>query len=550
MTKRLNAKMTLAAAAALLTTVLEADVPKLIVDTDMYTDIDSGAVALAHVLADRGECDLIGVVSSTGGGSPAAGVVRQINVAYGRPDLPVGAPRRIFIGPETDPVAPKYTHYQQFVALVQARPDLAKYVRSDDAPDSVEVYRRLLAGAPDGSVIVCTIGFLTNLRLLVESKPDAISPLSGRDLVAKKVRCLWSMACKYPSGIEYNSSYDAISSGIAFYAWPTPICFLDFDYGYGMRCGLPMAKGPADAYNPVRSIYTEAVTKNIGGKKIGHPAWDEVTVLFAVRGWERYCRGVRGRFDMVNNKGRNVWTADPNGPHLVVQEKVPRQEVVDEVDRLLVERAKGDTALEPDFWRGFDAGGDVLSFAAYGTPHYVPTPGGKGLCGYSPAWHRIGDVGPAFTAVLRCKAAPTPNAILFTLGSLQRKEGDALMLVTDSEKGLKLVVVRDKEVRATLAVPVGDAGAFHTYALRGADGRVTVTVDGTPVAGSVAYVHAFDTLQLLGGYNKHQSMPEFRHGCGTVEANGTVSRIDEGNVIDDIKIFYRRVLTEGELSRL
>ena len=33
-------------------------VPRLIVDTDMYTDIDSGAVALAHVLADRGECEL------------------------------------------------------------------------------------------------------------------------------------------------------------------------------------------------------------------------------------------------------------------------------------------------------------------------------------------------------------------------------------------------------------------------------------------------------------------------------------------------------------
>ena len=543
-----NAKKALTAAVALMAMALEADVPKLIVDTDMYTDIDAGAVALAHVLADRGECDLIGVVSCTGGGSPAAGAVRQVNVAYGRPDLPIGAPRRIFIGPENDPSALKSPHYQQYVAALQARPDLAKYMRSDAAPDVVEVYRRLLAAAPDRSVVVCTIGFLTNTRLLVESKPDAISPLSGRELVAKKVRALWAMACKYPKGREYNSATDAVSSAITFYAWPTPICFLDFDYGYGMKCGLPMSKGPFDAYNPVRSIYTEAFTKNIWGKKNGHPAWDEVTVLFAVRGWEKYCRGVRGRFEMVNNKGHNAWTADPNGPHLVVQEKMPRKEVVAEVDRLLLERAKGDTALEPDFWRGFDAGGDLVAPTAYGKPRFVATPGGKGPCGCSPAWHRIGDVGPSFTAVLRCKAASAANAILFTLGALQKK-GDALMLVTDSEKSLKLVTVRGKAVRATLSVPVGDAGAFHTYVLRGADGRVTVGVDGKSVAGSVAYSHASDTLQLLGGYNKHDAMPEFRHGCGTVE-NEVLTQADEGNVIDDVKLFYLRVLSDDELSRL
>ena len=545
----MNAKTTLAAAAALLTTVLQADVPKLIVDTDMYTDIDSGAVALAHVLADRGECDLIGVVSCTGGGSPAAGVVRQINVAYGRPNLPVGAPRRIFIGPENDPSALKSPHYQQFVAAIRARPDLAEYVRSDAAPDSVEVYRRLLADAPDKSVVICTIGFLTNMRLLIESKPDAISPLCGRDLVAKKVKHLWAMACKYPNGREYNSRYDAVSTGITIYAWPTKIYFLDYVYGRGMKCGLPMSRLPVEAYNPVRSIYTEAFTKNYWGKKDGHPAWDEVTVLFAVRGWEKYCRGVRGRFDIVNNQGRNEWTDDPNGPHLVVQEKMPLKDVVAEVDRLLVERPKGDTALEPDFWRGFEDEADLLASAAYGTPHYVSTPEGKGLYGCSPAWHQIGDVGPVFTAVVRGKATAKPNAILFTLGSLQKEKGDALMLVSDSERGLKVVVARDGEVRATLPVPVRDAGEVHAYALRCADGQVTVTVDGKPVPGSVAYVHSSDTLQLLGGYGKHQSLPEFRHACGTVE-KGAVTQIDGDNALFDVKLFYRRVLTDAEISRL
>lgn len=536
-------------------TAVGASSVKLIVDTDMYTDIDSGAVALAHVLADRGECELLGVISSTGGGSPAAGMIRLINASYGRADLPVGAPKHIFVGPENDKTclgpqgapAVKSPHLRQFSVAVRGRPDLAKYVRSDAAPDSVEVYRRLLAAQPDGSVTICTIGFLTNTRLLLASGPDAISPLSGRELVAKKVRKLWAMAFKWPKGAEYNIRMDAISSAITFFDWPTPVEILDFYYGYGMRCGLPMASQPKVGFNPAQDVYAEAIEKNLWGKRTGHPAWDEVTVLFAVRGWERYCTTIRGRFDIVSNKGDNVWTDDPEGPHLMVREKMPRKEVCVEVDELLTHRPKNGLALEPDFWRGFDNGDDVLADAAYGTPRFVPTPGGRGLCGCSPAWHQIGHVGSAFTVVVRCKAASEPGSILLTLGKLQGKD-DALMLVTDSAKALKVVTVRGTDVKDSLAVPVADAGALHTYALRGENGAVTVAVDGLAMSGRIAYRHASDTLQLLGGYNKHDKMPAFSHGCGAVEGNKVV-KVNEANVIDDIKIYYRRILPSTGVNR-
>ena len=318
---------------------------RLIIDTDMYTDNDSGSLALAHILADRGECEILGVIASTGGGSPAAGAIQLVNAAYGRPDLPIGAPKGVFIGPENDPEAKKSPMYRKFVEIVRANPGIATYQRSDQAPDAVEVYRRILAAQPDGSVVVCPSGFLTNMRLLLESKPDAISPLAGRELVAKKVKILVAMACKYPNGSEYNARMDAVSSAITFHAWPTPTMFLDYDYGFAMKCALPMLSRPKTGFNPVYDWYESEIRGNVWGRKGGHPAWDEATVLFAVRGWEPYCHGVRGRFDIVNNRGDNRWTPDPNGPHIVVQEKMPRKEVCAIIDELLTHAPKRGLAL-------------------------------------------------------------------------------------------------------------------------------------------------------------------------------------------------------------
>src|SRR3546814_19991491 len=39
---------------------------KIIVDTDMHTDCDdAGALAVLHALADRGECEILAIMSST-----------------------------------------------------------------------------------------------------------------------------------------------------------------------------------------------------------------------------------------------------------------------------------------------------------------------------------------------------------------------------------------------------------------------------------------------------------------------------------------------------
>ncbi len=324
-----------------------AAVPKLILDTDMYTDIDSGAVAIAHVLADAGECELLGVISCAGGSAISVPMIELINSVYKRPDLPVGAPKDWVIAPEKDPERKglyehpeRFAHYYQMCRAVKAHPEMVRHARSDEAPDAVGVYRKLLAAQPDASVTICTIGWLTNMRQLLVSPPDAISPLSGRDLIAKKVKLLFAMACAFPTGREYNAWRDTVSTAIVLYDWPRPIHFVDYNFGFGLKCGTPLAKRPPEANNPVQAIYHETITKNVAGKKHGHPAWDEITVLLAVRGWEPYCKVRRGRFEIIDNQGTNRWKDDPNGPHLVMQERLPRQDLVKIIDELLMRNGK------------------------------------------------------------------------------------------------------------------------------------------------------------------------------------------------------------------
>ena len=345
------------AAAALVAT---AGPVKVIFDTDMITDFDDvGALACLHALADAGDCEILATVSSTRGNA-SVGAVEVINHYYGRPDLPVGSPKGMGVmgahpGAKTkvdqsSPLGGKSGsdggHYK-YRKLLADYPGWYRHADADDAPDANETYRRVLAAQPDKSVTICSVGFLTNLRRLLETKPDAISPLDGKALVAKKVKLWVVMACKYPKGREYNARHDAESSRIAFENWPTPVIFSDAQYGATCYAGRAVAEMPGGR-TPVKDVFSdnipsrEAVRKNprkwrnlcfgIGGRA----AWDETAVLVAVRGTEPYFNTERGTYRMVGDKGADEWTPDAKkGRHLRITPKLSKEEVGRVIDELI-----------------------------------------------------------------------------------------------------------------------------------------------------------------------------------------------------------------------
>jgi len=163
---------------------------RLIFDTDMEADVDDvGATALLHALADKGEVEILAMgVSSKGRWSAAC--LDALNTYYGRPDIPIGVVK----GPGVA-AGSKYAK----TAANEFPHDLT---RADDAPDAALLYRKVLAAQPDESVVIVTVGFLTNLNNLLKTKPDRHSKLSGIDLVKHMVKSWVGMGGKYPRGRE------------------------------------------------------------------------------------------------------------------------------------------------------------------------------------------------------------------------------------------------------------------------------------------------------------------------------------------------------------
>lgn len=307
---------------------------KVIFDTDMLTDYDDiGAIAVLHALADAGECEILATVSSTRGNSSVA-VCEVVNAWYGRPDIPVGCVRGIGVGGR--PTTGDGNDHGKFSWLAAKYARFVKHPDSSQAPDALEVYRQVLSAHPDGSVTICTVGFISNLRRLVEAYPE---------LVAKKVKLWVAMACRYPDGEEYNSSMDAESSRIAFEKWPTPIVFSDFDYGRWIFTGRRIAEDD-NATGPVKELFSACLParsecgETTYDRKEGHPSWDETAVLYAVRGAGDVFGLERGTYRMAPVGGRNVWKADPSSRDARIVEKLPKAEVGRIIDELMCRRPR------------------------------------------------------------------------------------------------------------------------------------------------------------------------------------------------------------------
>jgi inosine-uridine nucleoside N-ribohydrolase len=250
---------------------------RLIFDTDIGNDVDDVlALALLHELADRGEVELLAVTISKD--NPwSAPHVDVINTFYGRPDVPIGVVQN---GKTKDD-----GRFNRAVVEKVAGAQLVfprSLLSGTDAPEAVGLLRRILADQPDGSVVLVTVGFLTNAAQLVESRPDSISTLTGVELVRSKVRLFVAMFGSFGSNAEkeYNASMDAQATRRVLALWPSPVVVSGFEIGRAIL--FPAASIERDfAYvddHPVADSY-----RSFAAMPFDRPTWDLTAVLFAVR---------------------------------------------------------------------------------------------------------------------------------------------------------------------------------------------------------------------------------------------------------------------------
>jgi hypothetical protein len=152
-------------------------------------------------------------------------------------------------------------------------------------PPAVDVYRKALASAADGSVVVCSIGNAQNLQDLLLSQPDSVSNLNGVDLVRKKVREVVIMFNTVPQDRYLLSQ------------WPVKVIW-SIDIGNYLSLGKSLLTTPAN--NPVRVIFN-------GDTRQG---WDPTAAWLSVRGPGDAYDLIAGRPAFLNDV-----THSPPGPY-------------------------------------------------------------------------------------------------------------------------------------------------------------------------------------------------------------------------------------------
>ena len=164
----------------------------VILDTDMDSDVDDvGALAMLHTYEKQGKVRILGIIV-TSDEKYSASCTDAINAWFGRKDIPIGVSQRDSLR--------SFSKYTKQISEQFAN----RFGSNADAEEATTVYRRLLAAQPDHSVVIITIGHLTSLSRLLDSAPDAISSLSGRDLIHRKVRRWSCMGGQFPEGKEAN----------------------------------------------------------------------------------------------------------------------------------------------------------------------------------------------------------------------------------------------------------------------------------------------------------------------------------------------------------
>jgi hypothetical protein len=276
---------------------------KVIFETDMCLDVDDvGALATLHAMADGGEAEILAVCFNEVHKSGAA-AIDAINTWYNRGTIPVG----IHKGEIEDPDSSKYLDY-----VAEFPHDLT----NETAPSALDVYLKVLGEQPDDSVTIISVGFLNNIYDVLKADPD---------LVARKVTELVVMGGLTNDGFNLSRHNLVDEAQYVIRNWPTPLVISD--HGGAVRTGARLSTAPAE--NPVREAYYRWFDKKYQGRS----SWDQLAVLYGVR-------GVGGYFEKVTSgtgKLRNgyEWEMKP-GFRSHLNAKLSNDEYVEIIEPMMI----------------------------------------------------------------------------------------------------------------------------------------------------------------------------------------------------------------------
>lgn len=298
---------------ALLSTIIgvQAERMNIIFETDMGNDVDDAlAIDMLYKYNRQGRINLMAVMLNKEGEFPPM-YIDLLNTWYKQKRIPIG------LSPRDGQSVVAGANYTQVVC--EKKDEKGKPLYKHSIKDyskllpAVMLYRKLLAKAEDASVSIVSVGFSTNLALLLDTEADEYSPLTGKELIAKKVKRLVTMAghIQNPEFAEYNVVNDVKACQRVFAEWPTPIYMSPFELG--LQICYPAHSIENDftwvPHHPIVDSY-KAYLPKIEDR----PTWDLTAVLYAIDPQQFFNISPAGRV-VVTDEGYTHYTQDASGNH-------------------------------------------------------------------------------------------------------------------------------------------------------------------------------------------------------------------------------------------
>ena len=275
----------------------------VILDTDIGPDCDDvGALAVLISYAKELNFPILGICNCTSNPFGTAtldalcdycGAGNVLLGAYSEPD---------FLCTEN------HCKYNRYIAEHFSK----KYQNGSLHPlPHVPFYRKLLAEAEDDGVIIITIGMFNCVSDLLNSPPDEYSPLSGKELMAKKLHAVVSMAARLPEGREFNVYCDYRAAKNVFENCPVPMFLSDYVLGTSILSGFSEDMEQTQENNPVFKSYQLYVKDNPHKENYKNPSYDLTAVQFACEGdGELYGLTEKGYLEFFHHKPEKYPHAD------------------------------------------------------------------------------------------------------------------------------------------------------------------------------------------------------------------------------------------------
>lgn len=296
--------------------------PNLIMDNDLTFDVDGvEAVALAGAMQKAGLANVLLMNERT-------------SEMYGGPFLNLLAKR---YGLPSAKITVSYPNGSTSTASPTAKPVLDRFLPSNtetsaNYPEGTAEMRKALAALPDKQFATrptryVGMGSQRQLDLLLNSPADAISSLTGAQLVRAKVESIWLMGGEYPSGSSANFTQDSANTVSVFNIFKAqmpemPVIVIPRLVGADVRSGPPASA--TDTNDPMKYAFSLFEAANPGqldanGKRL---AFDSCAVLAASLGnAQDFAFRFAGEI-VIASDGSNTLAANANLNEFMVDKRI------------------------------------------------------------------------------------------------------------------------------------------------------------------------------------------------------------------------------------